>query len=333
MSPERWQQIDRLYHDALERKPEERAAFLARACRGDEGLHREVLSLLGSDSGDSSTDMLDRPAWEVAPSLLDPSAAAQVTPGAQLGPYQIEDLLGAGGMGEVYRARDTRLHRTVAIKLLPSERLADADRKLRFLQEARAASALSHPNIVTLYDIASDNGREYLVLEYVPGKTLAQLIAPKGLPIEDALHFATQIAGGLAAAHTAGIVHRDIKPANLIVTAEGQVKILDFGLAKLQTPRSPTGAAMAAPESAHTGPGVVMGTPAYMSPEQAAGREADHRTDIFSLGVVLYELLSGVRPFRGATQVETLHAILNSPAPPLSAARPDVPPTVAAPGS
>jgi serine/threonine protein kinase len=238
-----------------------------------------------------------------------------------LGPYQIEELLGAGGMGRVYRARDTRLHRTVAIKLLPDDRLADPRRKVRLLQEARAASALNHPNIVTLFDIASDNGCDFLVLEYVSGKTLAQSIPPKGLPLADALNFATQTAGALAAAHAAGIVHRDIKPANIIVTPDAQVKVLDFGLAKLQP-----SLAMAAPETAHTAPGVVMGTPSYMSPEQAAGHDTDHRTDIFSLGVVLYEMLCGDRPFRGATQVETLHAILNAPVPALSRRNPDVPP-------
>jgi serine/threonine protein kinase len=195
MSPERRRQIERLCQDALERSPEERAAFLAGACRNDPGLHREVLSLLERDTPHD---------------LLEPATATQVTPGAQLGPYQIGDLLGAGGMGRVYRARDTRLHRTVAIKLLPDDRLADPRRKVRLLQEARAASALNHPNIVTLYDIASDNGCDFLVLEYVSGKTLAQSIPPKGLPLADALTFATQTAGALAAAHAAGIVHRDI---------------------------------------------------------------------------------------------------------------------------
>src|SRR6266545_3766620 len=159
--------------------------------------------------------------------------------GSQLGPYKIEAPIGAGGMGEVFRAHDTRLRRTVAIKVLPRERVADPERKRRFLQEARAASALNHPNIVTLHDIADDSGVDYLVMEYVPGKSLDKLIAHKGLPLTDAIGYATQIAGALAAAHAAGIVHRDIKPANVIVTAESQVKILDFGLAKL-TERAPS---------------------------------------------------------------------------------------------
>src|SRR6202521_2446227 len=157
-----------------------------------------------------------------------------ILPGTRLGPYEILSAIGAGGMGEVFSATDTRLHRTVAIKILPHDKLADPERKRRFLQEARAVSALNHPNIVTLYDIANDHGVDYLVMEYVPGKSLGMLITPRGLPLAEALHYAQQIASALAAAHAAGIVHRDIKPANVIVTPEGQVKILDFGLAKLE---------------------------------------------------------------------------------------------------
>jgi len=220
-------------------------------------------------------------------------------------------------MGEVYRATDTRLHRTVAIKVLPHDKVADPERKRRFLQEARAASALNHPNIITLYDIASDNGIDYLVMEYVPGKSLDQLITSKGLPLAEAIGYAAQIAGALAAAHAAGIVHRDIKPANVIVTQESQVKILDFGLAKLtERAPGPEGDTLTV-ESALTEAGTVMGTVAYMSPEQASARPTDHRTDIFSLGVVFYEAVAGQRPFRRKTQVETMSAIINDAAPPL----------------
>ena len=225
-------------------------------------------------------------------------------------------------MGEVFRATDTRLHRTVAIKILPRDKVADPDRKKRFLQEARAASALNHPNIVTLYDIASDNGIDYLVMEYVPGKSLDKLITPQGLPLAEALNYAQQIANGLAAAHAAGIVHRDMKPGNVMVTAESQIKILDFGLAKLteHAPGSAEGETRTQ-ESALTEAGTVMGTVAYMSPEQASARPLDHRTDIFSLGVMLYEMLAGTRPFRGKSQVETMHAIIHDPAPPLHRSR------------
>src|SRR5438445_776309 len=191
--------------------------------------------------------------------------------GARLGPYEILAPLGKGGMGEVYRAHDTRLHRTVAIKILPHDKVADPERKRRFLQEARAASALNHPNIVTLHDIANDSGVDYLVMEHVAGKSLDKLIAPKGLPLTAAIGYATQIAGALAAAHAAGIAHRDIKPANVMVTAESQVKILDFGLAKLSE-RTPPGAEgeTQTQQSSLTEAGSVMGTVAYMSPEQAS---------------------------------------------------------------
>jgi len=230
-----------------------------------------------------------------------------------------------GGMGEVFRAHDPRLRRTVAIKVLPRDRVADPERKRRFLQEARAASALNHPNIVTLYDIASDSSLDYLVMEYVPGQSLDKRIAPKGLPLAEAIGYATQIAGALAAAHAAGITHRDIKPGNVIVTAESQMKVLDFGLAKLadRTPPGPEGETQTQ-QSSLTEAGSVVGTVAYMSPEQASARPLDHRTDIFSLGIVLYEMLAGQRPFRGKSPVETMHAIIHDPAPPLAEQPPEL---------
>ena len=222
-------------------------------------------------------------------------------------------------MGEVYRARDTRLNRTVAIKILPHDQVADRDRERRFLQEARAASALNDPHIVTLHDIVHETGIDFLVMEYVAGKSLDRLISAKGLPLLEALGYGQQLASALAAAHAAGIVHRDIKPANVIVTPEGQVKVLDFGLAKLvQRDLGDPGAETQTRTTLLTEPGMVMGTAAYMSPEQASGREVDHRTDIFSLGVVVYEMLAGQRPFRGTSQVETMHAIINTPPPVLS---------------
>ena len=247
---------------------------------------------------------------------------AGVLTGQQFGAYQLDELLGAGGMGEVYRARDTRLNRTVAIKVLPHDKVADPDSERRFLQEARAVSALNHPHIVTLHDIVHEAGIDFLVMEYVPGKSLDRLIPAKGLPRIEPLGYAQQMAGALAAAHAAGIVHRDIKPANVIVTPEGDVKILDFGLAKLvERGLEDPGAETRTRAASLTEPGVVMGTTAYMSPEQASGRELDHRTDLFSLGVVLYEMLSGRRPFRGASRVETMNATINSAAPPLSQPR------------
>jgi len=231
--------------------------------------------------------------------------------GDRLGPYEILGPIGAGGMGEVYRATDTRLHRSVAIKVLPHDKVADPERKRRFLQEARAASALNHPNIITLYDIANHGGIDFLVMEYVEGKSLGKLITSKGLPLAEAIGYSIQIASALAAAHAAGIVHRDIKPANAIVTGESQVKVLDFGLAKLMERAPRAEDETLTQESLLTEAGTLVGTLAYMSPEQASARNVDARTDIFSLGVVLYESISGRRPFRGNSQVETLHAIIH----------------------
>jgi serine/threonine protein kinase len=316
MDPSRWQQIEELYHAALECEPGERAAFLARA---DPGLRREVESLLAQPTDGGP---LKRPAW-AGGQMLSESTVTQVSIGTQLGPYKLETPLGRGGMGEVFQATDTRLHRTVAIKILPRDKVADPERKKRFLQEARAASALNHPNIVTLHDIANDHGVDYLVMECVPGKSLDKLISPKGLPLTDALNCAQQIASGLAAAHAAGIVHRDIKPANVIVTSGFQVKILDFGLAKLmEHPGGPEDEAQTL--EALTETGTVVGTVAYMSPEQASAKPVDHRTDIFSLGIILYEMLAGARPFLGKSQADTMHGIIHDPAPPLERQPPEL---------
>jgi serine/threonine protein kinase len=215
--------------------------------------------------------------------------------GQTISHYTVLDKLGQGGMGVVYQARDTRLDRLVALKFLPPEKLADPDRKARFIREARAASALNHPNIITIYDIAQvEVGQavppaDFIVMEYVAGKTLSQLISPKGLPPKEALKYALQIADALAAAHAKGIIHRDLKPGNIMVTEDGLVKVLDFGLAKLTEPSGPG-------ESTAT---AVVGTVAYMSPEQAEGIKVDARSDIFSFGAVLYEMLAGRRAFSG----------------------------------
>jgi eukaryotic-like serine/threonine-protein kinase len=228
--------------------------------------------------------------------------------GARIGPYEILALLGAGAMGEVYKARDTRLHRIVALKTLPAEKVADADRKRRFLVEAQAASRLNHPNIVTIHDIAEENGVCFIAMEYVAGNTLEHANAATGLPLKLAMKYAGEIADALAAAHSAGIIHRDLKPANIIITEDGRVKLLDFGLAKLTQPVM----ASAEGETATLGtiPGVIIGTAAYMSPEQAEGRDLDARSDIFSFGLVLYEMLSGQRAFQADSWISTLTAIL-----------------------
>ena len=215
--------------------------------------------------------------------------------GSHLGPYRTEALLGAGGMGEVYRAFDTRLHRTVAIKVLASEKFSDTEHKRRFLQEARAASALNHSNIVTLYDIANDGEVEFLVMEYVPGRPMNQVLTGNSLPLAQTVEYATQIASALVAAHAKGIVHRDIKPANLIITPESSVKILDFGLAKVSGDVAP--ASNSEMPTLLTREGVALGTICYMSPEQARAENVDARTDLFSFGAVLYEMATGRRAF------------------------------------
>jgi serine/threonine protein kinase/Tol biopolymer transport system component len=313
MKPERWQKIEQLYHAALERQENQRAAFLHEVCAGDDALRRDVESLLLHENGANS--FLDAPAMEVAVKMLGEEQGQSMI-GRQLGAYQVVSLLGAGGMGEVYLAHDTKLGRDVAVKVLPEAFVNDADRLSRFQREARMLATLNHPNVATIHGLEQSDGMHYLVMEKVPGKSLDRLIPTNGLPLKEAVSYATQIASALAAAHSAGIAHRDIKPANLIVTPESNVKVLDFGLAKLMGP-GPEDETLIH-ESALTEAGAVVGTVAYMSPEQASGRPLDHRTDIFSLGVVLYEMLVGHRPFRGKSQVETMHAIINDPAPPLA---------------
>ncbi len=228
--------------------------------------------------------------------------------GTRLGPYEILAPLGAGGMGEVYRARDTRLGREVAVKVLPAAFSADPDRLRRFEQEARAASALNHPNILTVHDVGTHDGVPYVVTELLEGETLRECLSDGALFFRRAVDYAIQVAHGLAAAHEKGIVHRDLKPENVFVTTDGRVKILDFGLAKLMQPDTSAEGATKAPTL--TEPGVVLGTVGYMSPEQVRGQAADHRSDIFSFGAMLYEMLTGRRAFRGASAVETLNAIL-----------------------
>lgn len=248
--------------------------------------------------------------------------------GTRLGPHELLAPLGAGGMGEVYRARDTRLGREVAIKLLPAAFSADPDRLRRFDEEARAASALNHPNILTIHDIGSQDGAPYVVSELLEGETLRDRLAAGPLPQRKAVACAIQFAQGLAAAHEKGIIHRDLKPENLFVTKDGRVKILDFGLAKLTRPEAKAAAASHIETAAGTEPGVILGTVGYMSPEQVRGKAADQRSDIFSFGAVLYEMLSGQRAFQGDSPIETMNAILRDDPPDLSPAIRDLPPAL-----
>jgi eukaryotic-like serine/threonine-protein kinase len=245
--------------------------------------------------------------------------------GAQVGPYKLEALIGAGGMGQVFRAIDTRLRRTVAIKFLLGRDMADPAHRRRFLQEARAASALNHPNIVVIYDISQQDGIDFLTMEHIPGQTLKDLIRAEGMPLDQVPPLGSQIASALAAAHATGIVHRDIKPANIMVTPDQQVKVLDFGLAKMfpRVAAAPEGATQTVLEV--TMPGTVVGTVSYMSPEQTRGETVDGSSDIFSLGCVLYQAVTGRLPFRGASTLATMHEIATvTPAAP-SSLRPELP--------
>ena len=232
-------------------------------------------------------------------------------PGSTLGPYEILALIGAGGMGEVYRARDPRLNREVAIKVLPADRVGDDDRRRRFIQEAHAASALNHPHIITIHEIESANGYDFIVMEYVRGKSLDALIPRHGMRLGEVLRIAIPVADALAAAHARGIIHRDLKPANVMVSADGAVKVLDFGLAKLSgSDDTDEDQLTLTADVALSAPGTVAGTAAYMSPEQATGAKVDARSDIFSFGALLYEIATGERAFAGKTLAQTLSAVM-----------------------
>ena len=249
-----------------------------------------------------------------------------LTAGLKLGPYEIQNSLGAGGMGEVYKARDARLGRTVAIKVLPASFSMDRDRLQRFIQEARAAAGLNHPNILSIFDIGEEQGSPYIVSELLEGETLREKLRAGPIQVRKAVEYALQTARGLAAAHDRGIVHRDLKPENLFLTSDGHIKILDFGLAKLTRPEDRTEAADAATVQAITEPGLVMGTVGYMSPEQVRGKAADQRSDLFSFGAILYEMISGKRAFHGETAADTMSAILKEDPPELSETARNVPP-------
>lgn len=313
MNPQRWQQIDQLFHSALERNGGERAAFLAHACIEDERLRQEVESLLSFH--DLATSFIEKPAGDAAAELL-VERHAPLTPGMMVNRYKILDLLGKGGMGEVYLAEDTELHRRIALKVLPAGFTRDSDRVRRFVREAHAASALNHPNIVTIHEIGRLDDVHFIVTEFIDGQTLRDQFRAGGMLLTEALEVAIQVAAALDAAHAAGIVHRDIKPENIMVRRDGYVKVLDFGLAKLAENQMPSQDLETAKEHVGTNPGMVMGTVNYMSPEQARGLDVDARTDLWSLGVVLYEMLAGRVPFGGETPSHVVVSILErNPAP------------------
>jgi len=310
MTPDRWQQLKQIFQSALERNPAERSAFLKQACAGDEALRSEVESLISSH--DQSGHSIEAMAAEAATEML---ANDRAIIGKQIGHYQVLSNIGHGGMGEVFLAQDTRLGRKVALKLLRTEFTTNKERLRRFQQEARAASSLNHPNILTIHEIGQDDSLHFMATEYVEGETLRHHISREPMTLGQALDVAIQVAGALAAAHQAGIIHRDIKPENVMLRTDGYVKVLDFGLAKLAEAQAIDTVVRTLPK-VETEPGVVMGTVNYMSPEQARGLVADARTDIWSLGVVLYEMVAGRPPFEGGTPSDVLSLILQrEPAP------------------
>ena len=324
---EQWQQVERLYHAALERDTDERAAFLAKACEGNQVLRREVESLLSYE--DQAEDFIESAALEVAAKVMAKEQRAMAA-GQTINHYKIISVLGAGGMGEVYRALDTRLGREVAIKLLPAAFSNDQDRLRRFEQEARAAGMLNHPNVLTIYDIGAHEGAPYIVSEMLTGETLRERLRRARLPLRRVIDYALQIARGLAAAHEARIVHRDLKPENLFITRDGRVKILDFGIAKLtETKSEPVDSERETSLlEIKTSPGMVLGTVGYMSPEQVRGDQVDHRADIFAVGAILYEMLTGRRAFEGDLAIAVMNAILKEEPAEISEAKPAVPPAL-----
>jgi serine/threonine protein kinase/Tfp pilus assembly protein PilF len=324
MKAERWKQVNDLFQSAVERAPEERAAFLDEACHDDEDMRREVESLLNSYK--RAENFIEVPAFEVAPELVTNDRAGALV-GKVIGHYRIESLIGVGGMGEVYLARDERLGRKAALKLLPESLTTDETQLSRFKNEARTASGLNHPNILTVYEIGAEGDVQFIATEFIEGITLRASLERGRINPHPALEIAVQVASALAAAHDAGVVHRDIKPENIMLRPDGYVKVLDFGIAKL-TEQKPGSDDHTVETTAllQTRPGLVLGTAHYMSPEQARGQKVDARSDIWSLGVVLYEMVAGSPPFRGETPSDCIAAILTTEPPPLSGVLPDVPP-------
>jgi len=313
MDPERWKQIEQLCQAALEREESQRSAFLKEACGGDEALCREVDSLLAQQQ--EVEGFIEAPALEVVAKGLAKDQIESLI-GQQISSYKILSLLGAGGMGAVFLAQDTTLDRKVALKFLPEELQQDSTARKRFLREAKSAAALDHPYICKVYEVGEEEGKSFIALEYIRGTTLQEKLGEGPLALKEVLEKATEIAEALEEAHKQGIVHRDVKPANIMLTPQGHVKVMDFGLAKRLAPaESFEGQVQILPANL-TQTGMTLGTLGYMSPEQLRGEEVDTRSDIFSFGVVLYEMLTGVHPFKKAQPVETGNAVLNeAPAP------------------
>ncbi len=319
MNSERWRRVEEIYHEAVALPPVKRSAFLDGACSGDAELQKEVASLISSHL--KAEDFMEEPVTEKAARLLADEHRSSII-GKKVANYTILSSIGVGGMGEVYLAEDAKLGRQVAIKLLPTCFNADDERVRRFQQEARAASALNHPNIITIHEVGEADNRQFLATEFIEGVTLRERMSQGSLGLPEALDIGIQVASALSAAHQANIVHRDVKPENIMIRPDGYVKVLDFGLAKL-TERPAVGSGSTTLVS--TDPGMIMGTARYMSPEQARGLDTDQRTDLWSLGVVLYEMVAQHAPFEGPTPTDIIVSIVERTPPPLARYSPATP--------
>ncbi|HEU4875505.1 MAG TPA: serine/threonine-protein kinase, partial [Pyrinomonadaceae bacterium] len=324
MNDERWQHVERVYHSVVAKPSSERSQFLVEACAGDEELRREVESLLAYE--DRAETFIESPALQIAARMMAGEHSRTVRIGESFNQYRIVSQVGAGGMGEVYLADDTRLKRRVALKFLPAALTKDKRHLHRFEVEARAIAAMSHPNACTIHEvIETEDGRHCIVMEYVEGMSLRERMSSGPIEVNELLDIAGQIASVLSSAHVAGIVHRDIKPENVMLRRDGYVKVLDFGLAKLAAPQLDIVNSQVETRAMdlNTTPGMVMGTVAYMSPEQARGLPVDQRTDVWSLGVVLYEIVAGRKPFSGETPTDVIISIVGREPDPLPKAAPE----------
>nr|MCU0239043.1 serine/threonine-protein kinase [Pyrinomonadaceae bacterium] len=321
MTPEKLKKVEQIYHAILEISPQKRDDFLADSCGNDLELRREVESLLSFDK--SFTSVIDSSPKSFVKEVFSDGVSKLV--GSKVNQYNILSLLGEGGMGAVFLAQDTKLERKVAIKFLSDNFSKDTNRLRRFFQEAKSASALNHPNIITVYEIGEFEDKPFISTEFIDGKTLNQYLSTNKLTLSGVLDIATQILSALTSAHQAGIIHRDIKPDNIMIRKDGIVKVLDFGLAKLNEDSQTTDAEAATQLKKLTIDGMILGTPNYMSPEQARGQKVDLRTDIFSFGVLLYEMISGKQPFNGINAIETIGSILKDEPQPLAEIVPNTP--------
>ena len=338
MTPEQYEHLTELFHAALEIAPDERAAFLDQVSDGDADLRSELESLLAAH--EQREAYTEKPPDDIAAGYLaqqggGPTTVPALAANTRLDHYEIRSLLGKGGMGEVYLAEDVRLHRKVALKILPAAVAANQDRMRRFEQEATAAAALNHPHIAHIYEIGESESIPFIAIEHVDGDTLRNKIHRDKAPLYKLLKYLTQVAEGLTKAHAAGIVHRDLKPDNIMITRDDYAKILDFGLAKLIEPQTALGSGgdaqskvSAAIVAQHSLAGMVMGTAGYMSPEQAQGKveQIDHRSDIFSFGCILFEAVTGQKPFADESIIKSLHKVVYEAAPPIKEFNPSAPP-------